>query len=299
MVASMSTFTLGAIPLYQQINIALVVISFICLMVACLGGARKRQMLNPSPAIVDGGEAKPCFPLPIDYIWTALLIGLITMVNVAAAIAPATALPEESSTASSWLDPAILLAIHVPIIIRLIKTATCKEKMIFNPLQWLAYIFTAFVLTYACNIIMQLSPVLEWFTKTCGSPEIQEALSVFQDHSWVALLPHIITACVVAPIVEECLFRGMLYPCIKKFLSPRFAAIMTGIVFGAIHMALPQMLALSFLGAFLCLVYERSKTIWLPIIIHASFNSFNVLIAIYYKDLEAYLKTLEQAAQNS
>lgn len=293
----MTPIALAAIPLYQQINIGLIVLSILSLIIACAWGARTPKAL--APVVIEGADVKPCFPLPIDYLWTVVLIGLITLLNVAASIAPEQVVAEESEVAFSWLDPAIFFAIHIPIIIRLIQTAPSKEKTIFDPLQWLGYILTAFVLTYSCNYLMQLGPVLNWFTETCGSPEIQEALSIFQEYSWVELMPHIVSACIVAPLVEECLFRGMLYPCIKKFLKPTYAAIFTGFIFGAIHMALPQMLALSFLGAFLCFVYERVKTLWLPIIIHASFNGFNVLVSIYYEDLQALSESLEQAALNS
>lgn len=292
----MNLLSLGAIPLYQQINIAVVALSFFILILSCFIGAKQRGLLAHTPSL----EQKPSFPLPIDYLWTVVLILFITGMNIINACSTAApAATEESSTAASWLDPLLFFAIHIPIIIRLIQSAKEKEKTVFHVLQWLAFIFCAFALTFCSNALVQASPLVDWFTESCGSPKIQEALSVFQEHSWLELLPHIITACIIAPVVEECLFRGMLYPCIKKFLTPAKAALLCGLVFGAIHMALPQLLALSVLGAFLCYIYERVKSLWLPIIIHAAFNSFNVLIAIYYEDILNFAKALEEASQHS
>ncbi len=288
----MEMLQLAAIPLYQQINLGLVVVSGLIVFICCFAGAKQR-MLSFADFVPSESNA---FPLPIDYLYTVAIVSLIALLNVSSVFAGDA--PDTDERLCTWADPLIFLALHTPIFIRLFQTRHVEVKPHLPLMAVLGYLVLAFGTTFLSNGLVQLTPLLQWFTEVCGSPETQEALSIFDDYHWRDLLPHIILACVVAPVVEECLFRGMLYPCLKKFVSPSLAAILCGVVFGAIHMALPQLVALSVLGALLCFIYERSKRIWVPIFIHAVFNGFNVVIAIYLKDIEAYLKSLEQASQN-
>ncbi|MFI3242803.1 MAG: CPBP family intramembrane glutamic endopeptidase [Akkermansia sp.] len=288
----MDTSPLAALPLYQQINLALVAVSGLVVLIACLLGAKKRRL---SLADFTASETL-VFPLPIDYLYTVVIISLITLLNISSVFITDTA--DTDGAASSWADPIIFFALHIPIFIRLFQTRKAFDKPHTPIMAILGYLILAYGATFLSNALVHMTPLLSWFTDACGSPEMQESLDVFSNVHWGDLLPHIVLACLVAPIVEECLFRGMLYPCLKKFVTPCMAAILCGILFGAIHMALPQFVALSVLGALLCFIYERSRRLWIPIFIHAVFNSVNVILAIHFKDIEAYLKSLEQTAQN-
>ncbi len=288
----MDIYQLAAIPLYQQINLALVTLSVIVVLSSCFLGAKLRRLSFADFA----PRESHAFPLPLDYLYTMVIISLIAMLNISSVFAGDST--ETENTVCSWADSIIFLALHTPILIRLFQTRHLEAKPHTPIMAVFGYLILAFGITFISNGLVQLTPLLQWFTEVCGSPETQEALSIFNDYDWVDLLPHIVLACLVAPVVEECLFRGMLYPCLKKFVRPSVAAILCGFLFGAIHMALPQLVALSVLGALLCFIYERTKRIWVPIFIHAVFNSFNVVVAIHFKDIEAYLKSLEQASQN-
>ncbi len=289
----MSILPLATIPLYQQINLGVVALSVAIVLIVCIIGAKQRGYFDGAPTIPSEGIV---FPAPVDYLYTILIIGLITLLNVSSAFEGDTSAVEDEGALATWLDPMLFFAIHIPIILRLFQTRNLQTRVRIGFGASVGYIALAFLITFVSNGMVQLTPLLDWFTKVCGSPEIQEALTVFEEYHWQELLPHIVLACVVAPIVEECLFRGMLYPCLKKFVKPAMAAVLCGLLFGAIHMALPQLVALMVLGTFLCVVYERVKSLWLPILIHACFNSFSVVIAIFYKDIEAYIEVLEKAS---
>ncbi len=288
----MDILQLASIPAYQQINLGLVAASGIIVLACCFAGAKLRRL---SFADFTPSESN-AFPLAMDYLYTVLIISLIAMLNISSVFASDSA--DAEGALCTWADPIIFLALHTPIFIRLFQTRHVEAKPHMPIMAVFGYLILAFTLTFFSNGLVQLTPLLQWFTEVCGSPETQEALSIFENYHWTDLLPHIVLACVVAPVVEECLFRGMLYPCLKKFVRPGLAAILCGFLFGAIHMALPQLAALTVLGALLCFIYERTKRIWIPIFIHAVFNGFNVVIAIYFKDIEAYLKSVEQASQN-
>ncbi len=88
-------------------------------------------------------------------------------------------------------------------------------------------------------------------------------------------------AVVVAPLVEELVFRGALY----GFLRPRFrivgSAVISGVAFAAVH---PQGWAaipvLGVLGAWLALLREWRQSIYAPIAAHAAHNG--ILVGMTY-----------------
>jgi hypothetical protein len=84
---------------------------------------------------------------------------------------------------------------------------------------------------------------------------------------------------VVAPFVEELFFRGFFYRALRSRYSIAVAALVDGVVFGVIHfgfdgadglLILPP---LAFLGVIFCLVYERTKSLWPVIGMHAFNNT--------------------------
>ncbi len=84
---------------------------------------------------------------------------------------------------------------------------------------------------------------------------------------------------VVAPFVEEIFFRGFFYRALRTRYSIVLAALVNGLIFGLIHfgfdgadglLILPP---LAFLGVIFCLVYEKTKSLWAVIGMHAFNNT--------------------------
>ncbi len=85
-----------------------------------------------------------------------------------------------------------------------------------------------------------------------------------------------ITAIIVAPLVEEFIFRGYLYPVIKRYSGCLFSAIMTSLLFAVVHGNLPAMMPLFILALILTIAYELTGCLWVPIAAHSLFNAINV-----------------------
>lgn len=94
----------------------------------------------------------------------------------------------------------------------------------------------------------------------------------------------IFVAVVVAPVAEETIFRGYLYGIVRQF-GGRWCAIgITSVLFAAIHVHLPSLVALFLLAIALGLVYEHTKSLWAPIFMHATFNGTMVTLALLWPD---------------
>jgi len=77
---------------------------------------------------------------------------------------------------------------------------------------------------------------------------------------------------VVAPVTEELIFRGFIFKGFRNKLGFLLAAIISSALFGIAHGQLNVAVDTFILGMFLCFLYEKSKSIWLPIALHAFKN---------------------------
>lgn len=79
--------------------------------------------------------------------------------------------------------------------------------------------------------------------------------------------------CIVAPMVEEMLFRGVI---LRSFLRQydRWPAILgTALLFGLVHMNIYQCVAACITGTLMGWLYERTRSLWPSILLHASYNT--------------------------
>jgi membrane protease YdiL (CAAX protease family) len=89
-------------------------------------------------------------------------------------------------------------------------------------------------------------------------------------------------AIIIAPVAEECLFRGILYPSIKRYGYPRAALWGTAVLFAAIHLNLAAFLPLMLFAVILSILYEKTNNLLSCIVAHSMFNAANVLVLFFY-----------------
>ena len=93
----------------------------------------------------------------------------------------------------------------------------------------------------------------------------------------LALVTGAVLVVVVAPLAEEFFFRGFFYRSLRTKLRTVPAALIVGLVFGAIHYDSPRtavvLPVLAVLGFLFCLVYERTGTLFSTIGLHAINNA--------------------------
>ncbi len=91
----------------------------------------------------------------------------------------------------------------------------------------------------------------------------------------------LVMAVVVAPVAEEIIFRGYLYPVGKKYLGQLLSLLGTSFFFALIHGHLASLPALFTLAVCLALAYEKSGSLLVPMIMHAVFNAISVAAILY------------------
>lgn len=101
-----------------------------------------------------------------------------------------------------------------------------------------------------------------------------------------ASVPQIILAfialVIIAPLAEESIFRGLLLPAFAKKIGFIGAAIVTSIMFGAVHGQLNVAIVTFVLGLLLAWMYKRTDSLWPAIMLH-SLKNLIAFALIYLK----------------
>jgi len=133
-------------------------------------------------------------------------------------------------------------------------------------LTWLGFIVFSFVWSVALDIQ--------------ESDDLPQELGA--DSSTLALVAVAVLVCVMAPIAEEVFFRGFVFTSLRRKLGIPVAAIITGAIFGGIHLGgtdIEFIVPLAVFGALLCLLYVWTDSLLPCIVLHALNNALALGVA--------------------
>jgi membrane protease YdiL (CAAX protease family) len=103
--------------------------------------------------------------------------------------------------------------------------------------------------------------IVEFFS---GSPTLEQRMMI------------IVFAIVVAPLIEEFLFRFFLYNVIKRYLGRLLGVTFSALLFAAAHAHFPSFVPLFVLGSCFAIAYEWSGSILVAMTMHSVFNSLTL-----------------------
>ena len=227
------------------------------------------------PELPEGADPTPIWPA-----WYALagflaaLIGTFVAVGIVAA-ATGTSESEESPTFTilATLAQSVIFIATAVLFASLSLRPTpwhfgLRPTRLWPAVGWAAlgmFAFYVFAVVYAAV----LDPDAE--------QRITESLGA--DEGTFGLIVAGLMVVVVAPTAEEFFFRGFFYRALRSRYSVLVAALIDGILFGAIHWdfssaeALLIVPPLAALGFMFCLVYERTGSLYPVIALHALNNA--------------------------
>ena len=107
-------------------------------------------------------------------------------------------------------------------------------------------------------------------------------LSGLDSPSWIIGMG--LFAIVLAPIVEELVFRGLLLPVLVRRIGWVAAVILSSLLFAFLHGHVQTVFPLTVVAIFFCVGYAFGESIWVPIIMHGCFNGMN-LFTVYLQRL--------------
>lgn len=95
-----------------------------------------------------------------------------------------------------------------------------------------------------------------------------------------AYLANFVVIAVVAPIVEETLYRGLGYAAVRSAAGAPAAILVTGLAFGLSHGLVVALPVLTLFGVILAALRWRTDSIYPPIALHAIFNGVALIAAV-------------------
>jgi membrane protease YdiL (CAAX protease family) len=219
---------------------------------------------------------------PIDLLGAALVFLLFSGLVISSV--------QIRETATPVLDAGMLLTnIGFQFIMAGMVTLLMIRRI--DPVSWLGLRWPGwpwvFLLAPATVLLMwlisgglQLSGYLEWM-ESLGAETTQDTVKLLRETNDPQVLGLMAFAAVVAaPLCEEIVFRGYLYPVLKKFSGIGPAAVCSSLVFAAAHGNLTALLPLLIFGGLLVLLYEKTGSLWAPIAAHFCFNSATVAVQL-------------------
>jgi len=127
---------------------------------------------------------------------------------------------------------------------------------------------------FAYVVYIALGQVWAAIVDTSKVDKLPDSLGV--DQSTVALVAVCVLVTVIAPLAEEAFFRGYFYGALRNWRGPWLAALLTGLVFGAVHAGGTDLVflpPLAVLGFMLCVLRERTGSLLPCIALHAINNA--------------------------
>lgn len=139
------------------------------------------------------------------------------------------------------------------------------------------------VLTQSISIILKILG----FTTSQNEQVAVRYLKATMDEPWL-FLATVSSIVVFGPIMEEFIFRGVMQTWLKQNIGKKPAIIIASLIFAFFHYSTSQgidnillLSALFLLACFLGFVYERQRSLWASISLHAAFNGINVIALMY------------------
>lgn len=146
-------------------------------------------------------------------------------------------------------------------------------------------------LLLALPVVFSVNAIILLFRMFAGHqpPESgHELLSLFDgaDNKALLLLALCASVVLVAPFVEEIIYRGVVQTALMRLMGKRarpLVLIIAGVFFGFVHIgSVPAEVlpALMILGVILGWLYETTGSLWPSMIVHCLFNALNLTLAM-------------------
>ncbi|HEY4000191.1 MAG TPA: CPBP family glutamic-type intramembrane protease [Candidatus Xenobia bacterium] len=139
------------------------------------------------------------------------------------------------------------------------------------------------VVTYLCCVPCIVVAGLALQVVLKHVPSSENGVFAFFQHppTGLVLVGFFLLVCVVGPLFEEFMFRGVLYSSLRKAMRPSWAIVLSAFIFGIVHADLPGLLPIFVLACFMGLIYEKSGSLVPSIVMHMLQNTMTFVVMMF------------------
>ncbi|MFH1754722.1 MAG: type II CAAX endopeptidase family protein [Candidatus Latescibacterota bacterium] len=129
-------------------------------------------------------------------------------------------------------------------------------------------ILTVVIIDFVYILSQELFPV---------PSEFMESLEILKPDGLVAVIVTFLGLCIIVPIAEELVFRGLVQQVFSRNMNGILAFIMAGVFFGVIHLNAHLLISISIYGIFLGFIFYATQNLSYTILSHAAFNTVSFI----------------------
>lgn len=209
---------------------------------------------------------KPKFPNIMDLL---ALLGVFFVMNVVAAFLSNIIVPNAEENMGKMLFFAYLISFGGTLLFAVPYSYFRSDKQI-KPIRLSLKGLNMATILWGFILMFSLGVVLEPLTNSFDSSYLAQLNNIMASGNWM-----LVSAVVLAPILEEMLFRGVVQGSVTKRFGPVVGIIVSALVFGIVHINPIQVVGAFSIGLVLGYIYHRTKTLWSVIILHFLNNAFS------------------------
>ncbi|WP_080848773.1 CPBP family intramembrane glutamic endopeptidase [Cytobacillus gottheilii] len=197
---------------------------------------------------------------------------------------------DEGTAVSSWLVISFSLAlIFILFLLRKdmkVERSLSEQSSVVKSIAWaIGGVFLALIAqSVAANIEYMIGIEM-------GSENTQQIMSIIETSSIV-----IIVVSIIGPILEEIIFRKIIFGSLHKRFNFFISALLSSVIFAAAHTEFEHLLLYSAMGFTFAFLYVKTKRILVPIFAHVAMNSLVVIMQLNMERIENWLEEMEQMA---
>ena len=128
----------------------------------------------------------------------------------------------------------------------------------------------------AMPVVLVASALSQWLLPESGGGNPILPI-IWESQGWAPRILFLIVVSVCAPIFEEILFRGFVFPYLSRVMPMGSALVISGLLFATAHLNFSDLLPLTVLGIVLGISYSHSRNLLTPILLHSFWNGGTLL----------------------
>ena len=189
--------------------------------------------------------------------------------------------PEIVFEASEWL---LKHTVHMTIVAGVFALLTyviifaIRRKNVFKEVGFakmpILPCFGMAILGAALNLATSFLLMFIPFSESMWNEQMEQSDALLGANEWLVILLTVI----IAPLLEEIVFRGLLHTRLKRGIPMLASMIISAWIFGMVHGTVIAVVYASLLGFLLAWVFEKYKSLLASILLHFGFNLCAIIL---------------------
>ncbi len=125
------------------------------------------------------------------------------------------------------------------------------------------------ILAVLGRVVGDVSPLAQTIEQVIGEARTPGEIAIY-----------FVLVVILAPIVEELVFRGYVYAGLRRVMATRHAIIIGAALFAAVHLNAAGFLMIGIIGVMLCYLYERSRSLLPCMVAHGVHNALVLAVML-------------------